>query len=86
MHQLSSSKGLGSIQQEDNMFKKKKPKTEYDINIYTKSGDNLYLHYDVHLDGKLIKTGKALSYYTAQMFAEHEANMHSKLGKYKYTV
>ena len=69
------------------MFKKKKNKVTYDINIYHSNRDKIFpIAYDVHLDGKLIASDTHSSVSVAKLFAQDKCKEHSQLGKYKYTV
>lgn len=69
------------------MFKKKKNKTTYDINIYYSDKSKVFpIAYDIHLNGKLIATDTHSSVDIAKLFAQDKCKEHSQLGKYKYTV
>lgn len=68
------------------MFKKKKVKNNYIINVYPGTGILFDWQYDIHLDGKLIKHGWHDTVKKAQYEAEAYCLEHAKSGKYAYSV
>lgn len=68
------------------MFKKKKNKITYDINLYKTNEKYFEYAYDVHLNGALIATSSHSTVEIARWAAENVCKEHVKLGKYKYTV
>lgn len=68
------------------MFKKKKNKIKYQINVYKNDDPFFSWAYDVHLDGKLVAHGEHSTINVAKDLAEYACRNHSKLGKYIYEV